>query len=401
MIPCPVSQNTIGSPAQAVPDRYRPIEAEGRVRFLADACIALRSGAGACSECISACPVAAIQAQDSGYAVSSACLGCGACAAACPSGAIKVKGFENLTQLPSGNVVRVECRKVPESIAGQASVRVPCLAGITPSQWLSIAEMAGNRRLIVVDRSWCAHCTVGSYSAPHHPARHALDQADAVLAEIGWPEVRRPRIQHDPLPASLMPAAIPAERPASLARRAFFRSLGHEARKVVGLDEAVALPSPRLMKQQGLPLPEREHLLTTALRIAATAGQEMPAAPFAALAVASNCCHHGICAGLCPTGALSLYEDGDTAGLEFNAWRCIGCGHCVKSCPERAITLHGAPLAPDPQAAQRLMAHVAKTCPACHEAFHGPAAATTCPACQRNRQMGAALFGTQLAVRKP
>ncbi len=400
MISSPAPTNTIASPAHAVPDNYRPIEAEGRVRFLADACISLRSGPGACSDCIAACPVAAIQTKDSGYAVSSACLGCGACAAACPSGAIKVKGFENLTQLPSGNTVRIECRKVHESVAGQSSLRVPCLGGITPSQWLSLAEMAGNRRLIVVDRSWCTHCVAGSRSAPQHPARHALDQADAVLAEIGWPEVRRPRMQQDSLPASLMPASIPAERPASPARRAFFRSLGHEAQKAVGLDEAFAPPSPRLMKQQGLPLPERERLLTTALRIAATAGQEMPAAPFAALAVVPDCAHHGICAGLCPTGALSLYEDGDMAGLEFNAWRCIGCGHCVKSCPERAITLHGAPLAPDPQEVQRLTAHVARTCPACHEAFHGPAAATTCPSCQRNRQMGAALFGTQLADSK-
>lgn len=400
MLSSPVPLNTIGSPAHAVPDGYRPIEAEGRVRFLADACLALRSGLDACSECLSACPVAAIQAADSGYVVSSNCLGCGACAAACPSGAISVKGFENLSQLPTGNTVRIECLKVPESVAGQGSLRVPCLGGMPPSQWLGIAEMAGNRRLIVVGRSWCAHCAAGSRSAPQHPARHALDQADAVLAEIGWPEERRPRIQQAPLPASLMPPSIPAERPESPARRAFFRRLGNEAQKAAGLDEAVEIPSPRLMKQQGLPLPERDRLLTTALRMATAARKNMPAAPFSALTVAPGCDHHGICAALCPTGALSLYEEGDTAGLEFNAWRCIGCGHCVKSCPERAITLHGAPHAPDSQEAQRLTAHVARTCPACHEAFHGPLDATTCPSCQRNRRMGAALFGTTLAMRK-
>ncbi len=391
----------MGGSTCTVPDGYRPLDAEGHVRFLANACMALRSGPNACTECVSACPVAAIQAKDSGFTVSSGCLGCGACAAACPSGAIRVKGFENPTQLPSGNVVRIECRKVPESIAGQDSLRVPCLAGITPSQWLGIAEMARNSQIFVVDRGWCAHCVAGARSAPQHPAHHALDQADAVLAEIGWPEGRRPRIQQAPLPVSQMPASIPAERPASPARRAFFRRLGNEAHKAVGIDETAALPSPRLMKQQGLPLPERDRLLMTALRMAAATGKDMPAAPFAALTVAENCGHHGICAGLCPTGALSLYEEGNTAGLEFNSWRCVGCGLCVKTCPERAISLHGAAQAPDPRTAQKLTAHVTKTCPACHEAFNGPTEATTCPSCLRNRQMGAALFGTRLAVSKP
>ena len=400
MLSTPVSKIANRTPAPSALGDYRPIEAEGRVRFLADACLALRSGPDACAECVTACPVACIQPTDSGYAVSSGCINCGVCAAACPSGALAVKGFESLTPSPSGNVIRIECRKVPESIAGQASLRVPCLAGMTPSQWLSIAEMAGNRRVIVVDRSWCAHCVAGSRSAPQHPARHALDRADAVLAEIGWSPVQRPRIQHDPLPASLMPASIPAERPASPARRAFFRRLGNEAQRAVGLDNPAEIPLPRLMKQQGLCLPERDRLLTTARRLAIAAGGNMPAAPFAALAIAADCGHHGICAGLCPTGALALYEDGNSAGLEFNAWRCIGCGHCVQSCPERAISLHAAPRAPDPQVPERLTAHRAKPCLACREAFHGPADATTCPSCQRKRQMGTALFGTMLAVKK-
>lgn len=197
-----------------------------------------------------------------------------------------------------------------------------------------------------------------------------------------------------------MPAEIPVERPESLARRAFFRRIGSEAQRAVGLSEAIEIPTPRLLKQQGLPLPERERLLATAQRLALVAGQPMPAAPFVALAVAPNCSHHGVCTGVCPTTALTIYEDGDNAGLEFNAWRCIGCGQCMKSCPERAIAIHAAPLAPDPHIPQRLTAHAAKTCPACREPFHGPPEIKTCPTCQRNRQMGTSLFGTVLAVSK-
>jgi len=391
---------TISFGAQPTSGEYHAIETEGRVRFLAGACIALRSGPGGCSECVTACPVGAIQTTSAGNTVSAACIGCGACAAACPSGALIVKGFENPSPLPSSNIVRVECRKVPGSVAGNNALRVPCLAGLSPSQWLVLAETVGNRRVTVVDRGWCAQCTAASCSTPEHPARHALDQADAILAEAGWTEMRRPRIEHDALPASLMPAEIPTERPESLARRAFFRRIGGEAQRAVGLSEPIETPTPRLMKQQGLPLPERERLLAAAQRLAMSSGSTMPAAPFAALSIAPNCNHFGICAGVCPTGALSLYEDDANAGLEFNAWRCIGCGQCVKACPERAISIHAAPQAPDPQVLQRLTAHAAKTCPACRKVFYGAAEAKTCQPCLRNRQMGASIFGTMLAVNK-
>lgn len=392
--------NTIAIGTQPTPDEYHAIETLGRVRFFAGACIALRSGPGGCSDCVTACPVGAMQTTSAGNTVSAACIGCGACAAACPSGALSVKGFENPSPLPGGNIVRVECRKVPSSVAGDNALRVPCLGGISPSEWLVLVETAGNRRVIVVDRGWCAHCSAGSCSKPEHPARHALDQADAILGEAGWPEIRRPRIQHDALPASLMPTEIPTERPESLGRRAFFRRIGGEAQRAVGLSEPIEIPTPRLMKQHGLPLPERERLLAAAQRLAMAAGTTMPAAPFAALSIAPNCNHLGICAGVCPTGALLLYEDDANAGLEFNAWRCIGCGQCVKACPEHAISIHAAPQAPDPQVLQPLTAHAAETCPACQEVFYAPPETKTCPTCLRNRQMGASLFGTLLAVSK-
>lgn len=391
--------NVISPSAPPESGEYHPIEAEGRVRFLAGACIALRSGPGSCRECIAACPVGAMQANSTGNTVSTACIGCGACASTCPSGALSIKGFEKIAPLPSGNIVRIECWKVPASVSGEHALRVPCLGGIAPSQWLELAEAAGHRRVIVVDRGWCAHCTAGSSCSPEHPARHALDQTDAILAESGWAEVKRPRIQHDALPASLMPAAIPIERPESLARRAFFRRIAGEAQRAVGLAEPIEIPTPRLMKQQGLPLPERERLLAAAQRLAHAAGQSMPTAPFAALAIGPNCSHHSVCAGVCPTGALALYEDGDKAGLDFNAWRCIGCGQCAQSCPDHAISIQAASQAPDPQMPQRLTAHAAKTCPACQEVFYGQLEAKTCPACLRNRQMGASLFGTLLAVK--
>ncbi len=376
-------------------DSFSPIEPEGRVAFLSAACVALRAGPAACRNCVDACPAGSISFGDHGFSVSEGCLGCGKCAAVCASGALAVKGFENSVPPPGGTVVRVECWKVPEPLAGAHALRVPCLGGLAPDRWLEIAETAGTRRVVVVDRGWCAYCSAAADQTSSHPARPALERADAILAEAGWPTLCRPRFERDPLSLGLMPAAIPRERPESLARRAFFRRIGGEARRAAGLQAEA--PLPRLLKRQGMAMPARDRLLAATGRLARASGRPVPAAAFVALTVASDCRHHGSCAAVCPTGALSHYEHGGLAGLEFNAWRCVGCGQCVRGCTEQAISLHPAPLAPDLDVPQCLTASTKTICGSCLQAFHGAPEEDTCPACRRNRSMGADLFGTLLA----
>lgn len=398
---------TASAPTTPTVDASFPIEAAGRVRLLAGACIALRAGPDACHACRDVCPAQSLAATPSGWSVGTSCLGCGHCAAACPSGALTIEGFDLQEPLPPGNVVRVECWKVPNSVAGPSALRVPCLGGLTLTQWLTIAEAAGNRRVVAVDHGWCSQCAAATRCAPAHPAEHALTQAQAILAETGWPDVRRPRLEGDPLPASQMPLDIPVPRPDSPTRRAFFRHLGNEARRATGLREPAGEPTPRRLKRHGLLLPGRERLLAVVQRLADAAGRPPAATPFSALAVAPHCNDLGVCAGVCPTGALARYATGPdsgpeagTAGLEFNPWRCIACGQCVKSCPEHALTLSAAPAAPTAQAAQRLTVQVARTCPTCLQGFHGPPGAEDCPACRRKRQLGTALFGAMFADRK-
>ncbi|OIP62338.1 MAG: NADH-quinone oxidoreductase subunit I [Nitrospirae bacterium CG_4_9_14_3_um_filter_53_35] len=60
---------------------------------------------------------------------------------------------------------------------------------------------------------------------------------------------------------------------------------------------------------------------------------------------AIRCVGCGICAGVCPAKAISVYtEEGDhhekvVTGYEINAFRCIYCGLCQEACPKDAIVL--------------------------------------------------------------
>lgn len=381
---------------------FLPIAADGRVRLLPGACLALRSGTGACTSCRDSCPGGCIELSADGISVRVDCSGCGRCAATCPSGAIEVKGFAADMRLPDGNVVGVECWKVPAALSGPHALRVPCLGGLSPARWLGLAEAAGRRRVTIVDRGWCAQCAAAGTASREHPALPALAVADAILSELGWPAERRPQVQYAPLPPGLMPTTIPSEQPPSPARRAFFRHLGAEAKSAFCEPSPSPGGAPRMLHRLPPTLPERERLLDTSGRLAAAAGSAMPATPFVRIEVGSACAHDQLCARLCPTGALSLYAHDGVSGLRFDADACTNCGLCAKRCPQQAIRISAATHAPPPRTPQVLTAFGERPCARCRNPFPATPERTECPACARARRLGSALFGsgTRIADRE-
>lgn len=375
------------------------VEPDGRVHLLAAACIALRLDATACTTCRDACPATCIEVAAGKFVVGERCIGCGHCAAACPTGALAVKGFADLRPIPGPDAVRVECLKVPATLAGKHAVRVPCLGGLSKAQWIDLVAAAGDRPLVAVDRGWCGQCEVAALTGSEHPARAALDQVAQLAAAAGLPADRLPHMESIPLPQTLVPPHIPGDAPAAPSRRGFFLRIGNEARRAVGKD-VPAIPAPHTLRVQRMPLPARDRLLATLQRLTTGTGRPVPAAAFHTIEISSACANHGICAGICPTQALTRYEEekdnGGRAGVAFDAVRCIGCARCSAACPEHALTLRPAGTAPATGQPVPLTAYPRHVCRECLQPWFNATDSTDdgrCPTCRRKQDMGASLFG--------
>lgn len=381
------------SDASSMPLRFQALPGDGRVAFAAEACIAARSLPSACPHCVQACPAGAVRMGEAGPELVADCLGCGRCAAACPTGALTLEGFSGAVKLPSGNVpLRIECWKVPASLTGHTALRVPCLGGLDAGQLLEWQALLGNTPLHLIDRGWCTQCRAGGAT---HPARAALDEVARLLRACDLQAQEQPRLVHRPLPAALMPAAIP--EPATeerIGRRDFFRRFAAETAQAI---PAAAPIVPRKRRGSDFPLPKRERFLAALTALAHTPVERLPAAVLPGLTLAAGCDHLGVCAGMCPTGALQLYEADAHAGLLFEPRDCVACGLCAQACPAHAIEVRPAGSPEAKAAAHAVTRFPLARCEGCLTPFAAVQDATLCPACRRSRSMSQQLFGTRFA----
>lgn len=372
---------------------------EGSVDLSLDpvACLAWRAGAGVCACCAEACPPGVLKVTGEGPRLNEPCLGCGRCAAGCPSGALACEAFSVAPVLRNSNApLEVECMRVPSSELTANALRVPCVGGVRLSRALEWVQLAGERPLRIIDRGACGRCPAGGAS---HSAARIIERLDEVLDACAWPEEQRPSVEFRALPhAKLTVLTAPAAPLANSGRRGFLlcrtkaRSAAPPAHPI----------QRRARLRMPVRLPERERVWKMAAALANQRGMPAPAMLLPRLVVSGGCRNHGVCASLCPTGALTRYADDWASGLRFDAHRCLACGACVASCPEHAVSLvaqandQAVPAAPE-----RLTAFASRACRRCLNAFSDIAEAELCPECRRAESLARNLFGTALANRKP
>lgn len=265
-----------------------------------------------CTLCEAACPAQAIRVQNGRVVLDrTGCTACGACVGSCPSQALVLPGHsapEVAAQVravldadvgaygPRGIVYT--CVQAQQEAAWHPAwfpVPVACVGGL-PVSWMLAPLVLGAAAVAV------APCTCGRQDPGDRTVADRVDFCRRVLAALGVPEERVDT-------GSLL---VPPHK-------------GGTLRQPDGYGEELFATGPQafLAIAHGLAGDE-------------LAGQvEHPASPAGLVeiqpAVCTGC---GMCAGVCPTSALSFQQETE-AVLWWDPARCVGCGACIPVCPER------------------------------------------------------------------
>ena len=362
-------------------------------------CLRLRSRYSECSFCVDACPVGAIRFSDDSLDVSSACLGCARCAAACPTGALKANRFPDLSVLPraalEAGVLEVECTRVPRRAAAKNALRLRCAGGIGAHDLLGLYAERECRNVKVVDRGLCGDCPAADHG--RHPAAAAVSKARALLEGFGAPYAEGVAFEFRRLPQGACPLPAPhAEPEPDASRRDFLRRLVSVRQAAPAADA-----TPARLEAKLIPI-QKTRALSALQRIAAMAGGAMPAALFPKIEISERCANHGVCATLCPIGALRRYEADGESGVEFDASACIACGDCQNTCPEQALRLMPQATSGVAAGATRITRWVVRECYECGREFADSGAGNLCPTCRKTRDLARTSFSQLFgAARNP
>lgn len=362
------------------------------------ACLPLRSSIGECEACQNACPSQALSVSVSGVELSEACVSCGRCVAVCPTQALYLPAINDALEAAlsdtSGERVLLECEMVPSKHRAITSLTLPCLGSLTPGFVLS--AQAESKRVEVMDRGWCADCSVNAAcEAGEHPAHRALDEANAWLEALDG-QAPPASIIRSPLPVSLKMALQESSPPEEkLDRRSFFREViarpaGAGAKgkaEPMGSDGRAAYPASKRHSSA-----ERDRQLRALTKMSAHMETNVPPEFFPTLHVDASCCDDRMCVALCPTGALSIKEFAGWSQLVLNSDTCITCSNCVKACSQGALTI-------EPYKGEGgqhvLIQHTRSTCSNCGDRFTPTAQQATqdaeesdvCLLCSKSRNL--------------
>jgi len=294
-------------------------------------------GTARCGLCVPACPENAIRTSAPFPSVSSeACIACGACVTACPVGAVALPGanlgqFEarlaSLLSWPWTDGSRpgllFACRGATTALRGRSEegaptqadwlpVMVPCLSMVTPG-WILGALAAGAPAVAMLG---CGErCGVERGERTRARVDHCRDVLGALAGRDSGSSLRFLTADGDD-PTGALDELLGEPLTAGEVAGPL-----HLAEPTATADALAWLAECRIGRRDDVSVPG-------------------PASPLGVLDIREEgCTLCGICAGVCPTSALSFDQGAETATLSFQGSKCLACRHCVDVCPEHVLTV--------------------------------------------------------------
>lgn len=363
------------------------------IEFVPEKCLHHTDRNSTCDTCVTLCPTDAITLGPPITHNPDRCVKCELCLHACPTGAFRGEDnranlLANVAELAArGELHRLElaCKFHPSADVGPAEassvLRLPsCLGSLSPSALVAMAALGIETISLRLDR--CLGCPFGR---ARYGIEESVRETRRLLAALGAPgEIVLITsaaeddnwVQHPVRDAGgvvfsrrLVPGSATGEIP-----QAAGQALAAD-------DLATRVDMPRERLRLLLALGRLPHTLDT-----------LPASQgFIRLEATDACTACGLCARVCPTGALQMLEndDGDVFHLIFRAGACTDCGACLPYCEPDALQMAAAlPSLRELLNAEPvvLIAGNLRTCRKCGAPYAGPEDSDLCPLCEFRRK---------------
>ena len=256
-----------------------------------------------CDICVRSCPVNAISINGRDVTVSEeSCLLCGACAASCPTGVFSIGLEELIASSRGGDVVKVTCRETGDGII------TACVNSLNIHHYIILASKYSR---IVVDAR-CQGCPLSK-----GPGLNVLEEAVGKLGDKL--EVIRGDGGQSPL-----------------VKRLTLRRMMIKGSTLISppLGLIASLTSEDVVEIYDTRTPEKADVKVRVEGLKIAEGLSLGVKLRHPVVDESKCVFCGVCAGVCPTGAIEFEEAGV---LRIKTSMCIACGHCIELCPEKAM----------------------------------------------------------------
>jgi ferredoxin len=338
-----------------------------------------------CTFCIDACPAGAITCGDAGLEIGPSCLNCGVCHAACPTGAFDLSQHDDASifedpALPEGREKFViSCLRGEED----ADLQVSCLGRLTELLLLQPLHLNRSVQLEIIQPA-CDEC----------PMKRAMARFADLLVRVGH-LLTLAGAEQSTISVRRIPLQPPIRKFAARengSRREFLHAIGKKTTDVM----AATLPQTEQKATPPVPANRQEkstsHKHTKLMALLRTLTENslnqplfIPAdeALFAEISINSSCTACGVCAAICPTGALKMSKNNESICISFHAGTCVGCGICAAVCRPSAIERSETVLLERMLAESEVKVFTAtrRECRICRLDFTGQGVDGICPLC--------------------